>query len=62
LPNPNGKGQVLLLELGWSDQIGGQLEAGFVLTHLYEDSWNDGSPIDQYLPSFLATRSMKLSH
>ena len=49
------------LEFGHSltDQVGGQLEAGLVLTDMYEDQWNDGKAIDDYLPAFIATRSVK---
>ena len=42
-------------------QIGGQLQAGFVLTHLYEDKDN-GSPAagrSQYFPTCIATRALK---
>lgn len=41
------------------EQIGGQLAAGFVLTGFYEDSWQ-GRTIDTYMPTFIATRSVKL--
>jgi 2-polyprenyl-3-methyl-5-hydroxy-6-metoxy-1,4-benzoquinol methylase len=49
------------LEFGHSltDQVGGQLEAGLVLTDMYEDQWGDGQAIDGYLPAFIATRSVK---
>ena len=49
------------LEFGHSltDQIGGQLEAGFVITDFYEDGWDGEKLIDQYLPSFFATRAMR---
>lgn len=40
------------------DQIGGQIEAGFVLAGLYEDRWPD-HPLDRYLPLFIATRAGK---
>lgn len=48
------------LEFGHSleAQIGGQLKAGFVLSDLYED--NGGDVLDDYTPSFLATRAFKL--
>jgi SAM-dependent methyltransferase len=39
------------------DQIGGQLEAGFVLTGLYEDQEN--SPLGEYMPGYIATRAVK---
>lgn len=39
------------------EQVGGQLKAGLTLTHLYEDSSNEG--IGEYIPNFIATRSVK---
>ncbi len=41
------------------DQIGGQLDAGFVLTGLYEDYHLDGDMTVPYFPGFLATRASK---
>lgn len=40
------------------DQIGGQLDAGFVLTGYYDDVW-DEMPLSQFLPPFGATRAIK---
>lgn len=41
-------------------QIGGQLEAGFVLTALYEDRWSDeASALNRYSPLAIATRALK---
>ncbi|QJW95269.1 methyltransferase domain-containing protein [Frigoriglobus tundricola] len=40
------------------DQIGGQLDAGFVLTALYEDS-DPSRALAQLIPTFLATRAVK---
>ncbi len=40
------------------DQIGGQLDAGFVLTGFYEDRW-EGHPLDAYMATFIATRAQK---
>jgi SAM-dependent methyltransferase len=43
------------------DQIGGQLQAGFVLVDLYED-WEIGSEaINRYFPKYIATRAVKLN-
>ena len=42
-----------------TDQLGGQLEAGFMITHMYEDDWGGDEIIDSYFPSFLATRAIK---
>jgi SAM-dependent methyltransferase len=41
------------------DQIGGQLDAGFVLTALYEDLHQEGDVSVAYFPAFLATRAIK---
>ncbi len=41
-----------------SDQIGGQLEAGFHLAGLYEDRHRDYAPA-RYMPTYLATRAIK---
>ncbi len=40
--------------------INGQLEAGLQLTELFEDDWGGTNPIDQYFPSFVATRAIKI--
>ena len=43
-----------------SDQIAGQLRAGFVLTGFYEDACPpDEDPISKFIPSFIATRTRK---
>lgn len=42
------------------DQIGGQLDAGFVLTDLYEDS-DPEHPLSAYMPTYVATRAVKSS-
>ena len=41
------------------EQIGGQLEAGFVLTNLYEDTNGEGRLHEYNIPSFFATRAVK---
>ena len=41
------------------EQIGGQLEAGFRLTHLYEDTNGEGFLHEKNIPAFLATRAVK---
>ena len=40
------------------EQIGGQLEAGFILTHLYEDTDGEGVLHDYNVPTFIATRAV----
>jgi SAM-dependent methyltransferase len=48
------------LEFGHTleDQIGGQLDAGFVLAGFYEDVW-PGQPLSEYMPHYIATRAQK---
>lgn len=50
------------LEFGHSldDQIGGQIDAGFLLAGFYEDRWPDFL-LDRYIATFMATRAVKLS-
>jgi SAM-dependent methyltransferase len=41
-------------------QIGGQIEAGFLIAGFYEDWWTDEArPLNKYAPSFIATRAVK---
>jgi SAM-dependent methyltransferase len=63
-----GRRQVMIdqlesLEFGHTleDQIGGQLDAGFMLTGFYEDYYDSSNndPLSQYLPTFIATRAVK---
>ncbi len=41
------------------EQIGGQLEAGFYLTDLFEDTNSEGRLKDLNIPCFIATRAIK---
>ena len=41
------------------EQLGGQLEAGFILTDLYEDTNGEGRLHEYNVPTFLATRAIK---
>jgi SAM-dependent methyltransferase len=67
LPEPELRRLVLdpmqPLEFGHTlnDQIGGQLDAGFLLTSIYEDHYEDadGDPLSRYIDSFMATRATK---
>ncbi|MBG9980355.1 class I SAM-dependent methyltransferase [Facklamia lactis] len=45
-----------------TEQIGGQIQAGFVLIDLYEDTNGEGRLHDLNIPSFWATRSLKVKH
>ncbi|HEY5730006.1 MAG TPA: class I SAM-dependent methyltransferase [Anaerolineales bacterium] len=51
----------LPVEFGHSltDLLGGQLDAGFVITDVYEDYMLD-SPLHTYHPSYIATRAVKM--
>jgi SAM-dependent methyltransferase len=44
------------------DQIGGQLDVGFLLTGFYEDAYGEeeNDPLTSYMPTFIATRAVKL--
>lgn len=42
-----------------SDQIGGQLDAGFTLTAMFEDTWDVENIMNEFMPSFIGTRAVK---
>lgn len=48
------------LEFGHTleDQIGGQIDVGFVITGFYEDTW-PGTALAEYMATFIATRATK---
>lgn len=55
------KGIPLEFSHTYNDQIGGQLEAGFVLTGFYEDrNPPEEEILSEYLPFYFATRAAKL--
>lgn len=47
-----------------NDQIGGQLDAGFLLAGMYEDRYaeTEGDLLSRYIDSFMATRAIKRPH
>jgi len=51
------------LEFGHTltDQIGGQLDAGFVITGFFEDRW-EGQPPADYTATYIATRAVSIRH
>lgn len=56
------RGEALVFGHTLQDQIGGQLDAGFVLAGFHEDRQpRPRFVIDRYLPTFLATRAVKLT-
>lgn len=65
LLNPEQRAQLEASDAGiqfshtLEEQIGGQLEAGFFLTHLYEDSNGEGRLHDLNIATFIATRAVK---
>ena len=43
------------------EQIGGQIEAGFLIGGFYEDWWTDEARIlNKYIPTFVATKAIKM--
>jgi SAM-dependent methyltransferase len=52
------KGEPLEFGHTLEDQIGGQIEAGFVITGFYEDRHRDDE-IARYTPTYIATRAVK---
>src|SRR5262249_30398634 len=52
------KGEPLVYGHTLEDQIGGQLDAGFLLTGFYE-AQNPGHPLAKLLPTSIATRAVK---
>ena len=44
----------------FDEQIGGQLKAGFVITGAYEDFDNDPDAIADGIPSYWATKAVKM--
>ena len=43
----------------FAEQVGGQLKAGFMLTHLFEDYNGYGRLHELHIPTFVATRAVK---
>ncbi len=50
------------LEFGHSleQQIGGQIEAGFMIIGFYEDDFGGERLLDKYIKSFIVTKAMKI--
>ncbi|HET8783279.1 MAG TPA: class I SAM-dependent methyltransferase [Pyrinomonadaceae bacterium] len=43
-----------------TDQIGGQIDAGFLISGFYEDDWSDeATNLNKYTPTFIATLALK---
>ena len=52
--------EALVFGHSWTDQIAGQLKAGFMLNDMFEDTWGGENKFDEYFPAFMATRAMKI--
>lgn len=55
------KNEPLVFGHSLTDQFGGQLDAGFTITAMFEDTWDVVNKMDEFLPSFIATRAVKQS-
>src|SRR5688572_19033695 len=51
-------GEPFVFSHSLEDLIGGQADAGLVITGLYEDVWPE-KPISRFMPAFIATRAQK---
>jgi ubiquinone/menaquinone biosynthesis C-methylase UbiE len=52
-------GEALIYGHTLTAQIGGQLQAGFMLTAMFEDGWGGTNVLDPWFPGFIATRAVK---
>ena len=53
-------GEALEFSHSLDAQIGGQLEAGFLLVGFYEDWWtDDATPLNRLCPTSIATRALR---
>lgn len=52
------RGEPMVFSHSLEEQVGGQLDAGLMLTAIIEDDW-PGKALSMYAPSFLATRAVK---
>lgn len=55
-------GEAMEFSHSLDDQIGGQLDAGFVINGFYEDRWErEATPLDDYMPTSMATLAVRQS-
>ncbi len=52
------KGEPIIWSHTLTDLLGGQLEAGLVLTDLVEDGWSD-HPLSKWMPTLISTRAVR---
>ncbi|NMO14397.1 class I SAM-dependent methyltransferase [Pyxidicoccus fallax] len=55
------KDEPLCVAHSLEDQLGGQTDAGFAITGLFEDKHVPGDLLSDYFPGFIATRAVKLA-
>lgn len=53
------KGEAIEFGHSLTEQIQGQINAGFVITGFYEDTFGGERLLDRFCPSFIATRAVK---
>jgi SAM-dependent methyltransferase len=53
------EGDTLQFSHTFDDQIGGQLDVGFLITGFFEDRYADAHPLVPYMPTHFATRAIK---
>jgi SAM-dependent methyltransferase len=53
------QGEPLEFSHSLDDQIGGQLDAGFLLLGFFEDHWHDAAPINHWFKPMLNSRAQK---
>lgn len=54
------KGEAFEFSHTLDEQIGGQIEAGFLIAGFFEDSWTEEARLlSKYAPTFIATRAIK---
>lgn len=54
-----GSNQPVVFGHSMTAHLKGQLDAGLQLIDMFEDYWGEGNPIDEHLPSFMATLSIR---
>ena len=59
LEDLKNKNEPLVFGHSLTDQIGGQLDAGFNLTAMFEDTWDVENKMDDFMPSFIGARAVK---
>lgn len=53
------EGDTLQFSHTFDDQIGGQLDAGFLIAGFYEDRYAENHPLVPYMPTHFATKALK---